>query len=202
MWQASSQHWLCIDADAWCKRALGAPTTNLLTADVLRREGNVITRQLTFHQSVKYKGEGTQTPIMLCNISQNAMGQTLGGGTPPPPAGGGFYFGRSCLGGAPSWPGGYPSFGYPALPGTLVPGESPTWPDGRERRWYRDWGVPWSGTPPPPHNRMYPGKNRYLPLARSLQGGVTQVGQQKEYSIHGWRFASCGASSAVSRLPC
>ena len=53
---------------------------------------------------------------MLCNISQNAMGQTPGGGTLPGPAGGGVH----CwvqpdgypAGGVPCQ-GGYPAGGYP-----------------------------------------------------------------------------------------
>ena len=81
---------------------------------------------------------------MLCNISQNAMGQTLGGGTLPGPAGGGGYPARSCWGypaggtlpgggtlqGVPYWGGGT------LLGGTLL-GVVPC------------WGLPWSGTPPP-----------------------------------------------------
>ena len=49
-------------------------------------------------------GGGYPYPIMLCNISQNAMGQ-LGGGTLPGPAGGG-----TLVGGVP-WLGGYPGWG-------------------------------------------------------------------------------------------
>ena len=69
---------------------------------------------------------------MLCNISQNDMGQLGGyparsswGGTLPGPAGGG-----TLAGGVP-WPGGYPgqggtlARGYPAR-GTLA-GEVPCW---------------------------------------------------------------------------
>ena len=44
------------------------------------------------------------------------------------------------------------------------------------------WGVPWSGTPP-----------------RSGWGG-TQVGQQKEYSIHCGRYASCVHAGGLSCL--
>ena len=59
---------------------------------------------------------------MLCNISQNAMGQTPGGGggTLPGPAGGGY------LPGGEGYPaGGYPARGVPcggALPGGTLQG--------------------------------------------------------------------------------
>ena len=68
---------------------------------------------------------GYPYPIMLCNISQNAKGQTPGGG-------------------------------YPAR---------------------SSWGIPRYGTPPP-----RPGQDG---------GGGTQLGQQKENSLHGARYASC-----------
>ena len=48
-------------------------------------------------------------------------------------------------------------------------------------------GVPWSGTPPPPP-------------ARSGWGGGPQVGQQKEYSIHGERYASYVHAGGLSCL--
>ena len=87
-------------------------------------------------------GGGYPYPIMLCNISQNAMGQTLaGGGSRPGPARGGGTL-----------PGGrYPAGGYPA------------------------GGVPCRGG-----------------------GGCTQVGQQKEYSLHGGRYASCVHAGGLS----
>ena len=56
-------------------------------------------------------GGGYPYPIMLCNITQNAMGQ-LGGGTLPGPAGGdGGYPGGGvpCQGGTLAGPGGVPS---------------------------------------------------------------------------------------------
>ena len=73
-------------------------------------------------------------PIMLCNITQNSMGQTPRGGTLPGPAEGG---------------------GYPAQGGTLPR---------------------WEGT---------------------LLGG-TQLGQQKEYSLHGAWYASCIHAGGLS----
>ena len=110
---------------------------------------------------------------MLCNISQNAMGQlggvpishnalqhfpechgAVGGGTLPGPAGGG-----TLAGGVP-WPGGYPGWGVP-------------WPG----------VVPWSGTPPP-----RPGQD----------GGGTQLGQHREYLLHGGRYASCVHAGGLS----
>ena len=81
-------------------------------------------------------------PIMLCNISQNAMGQlggyparsSRGGGTLPGPAGGGG-----------TWPGG----------GGTLPG-----------------------------------------------GGGTQLGQHREYLLHGGRYASCVHAGGLSRSHC
>ena len=46
---------------------------------VVRREGNVLTRVCP---SICLSTEGYPYPIMLCNITQNAMGQTPGGGVP------------------------------------------------------------------------------------------------------------------------
>ena len=61
------------------------------------------------------------------------------------------------------------------LPG---PARGSTLPGG-----YPAGGLPWSGTPTPP--------------VRSGWGG-TQVGQQKEYSIHGGRYASCVHAGGLS----
>ena len=104
-------------------------------------------------------------PIMLCNITQNAMGQTSGGipishnalqhypgfhgadnweGTLPGPAGVG-------------WGGGT----LPGCGGGTLPG-----------------GYPAQGVPSP--------------------GGGTQLGQQKEYSLHGGRYASCVHAGGLS----
>ena len=91
-------------------------------AYVVRREGNSFTLLVCPHL-----GGGYPYPIMLCNISQNAMGQTPGGGTLPGPAGGGRagYPARSSRGdtlprGYParsSWGGGYPARREGTLPG-------------------------------------------------------------------------------------
>ena len=116
---------------------------------------------------------GYPYPIMLCNITQNSMGQTPGWGYParssrgegtlPGPAGG-----VPCPGGTlprGTLPGGYP------LGGTL-PGGTPlggTLPGGTQV------GYPQAGCPPQPgQDRGYPAR------------GGTQLGQQKEYSLHRW----------------
>ena len=111
---------------------------------------------------------GYPYPIMLCNISQNAMGQ-LGG-----------YPARSSCGG--TLPG--PAGGYPGWGGTLARGVP--WSGGTLAGGYPGWGGTLAGgypgqVPPPSQVRMggYPDR------------GGTQVGQQKEYSLHGGRYASC-----------
>ena len=129
---------------------------------------------------------------MLCNISQNAMGQW--GGYPARSSWGGTLAGGGTQSGTPPqpgqdggvpWPGGYLT-GYP--------------PGG-----YPGWGGPWSGTP----LGGYPGRGgtlvRYPPRpgqdgGGTLLGGGTQVGQQKEYSLHGGRYASCVHAGGLSCL--
>ena len=91
-------------------------------AYVVRREGNTLILLVCPQGGYPY-------PIMLCNISQNAMGQLGGGGTLPGPTGRG-TLARGYPGWGVPWPGGYPGWG-----GTLAGG-------------YPGWGVPWSGTPP------------------------------------------------------
>ena len=94
---------------------------------------------------------------MLCNISQNAMGQTLGGypaGGVPCRKAGTLLGGVPCQGGG-TLLGGYPPGGYPGqvrmegtLPGGVgYPGQVP--PGQVRMGGYPAWGVPWSGTPPP-----------------------------------------------------
>ena len=113
--------------------------TFLPHAYVVRREGN------TFTLLVCPRG-GYPYPIMLCNISQNAMGQW--GGVPgqvPPPA---------RLG----WGGTLAGGGYPGRGGTLV-----RYPSGQVRM----GGVPWSGG--------YPGRGGYpgqVPPQPGQDGGV------------------------------
>ena len=97
-----------------------AGTEFLPPAYVVRREGNSFTLFVSPHL-----GGGYPYPIMLCNISQNAMGQ--------PPGGGGGYPARSSWGGYPGR-GGYPGGGVPrsggGYPGQvqteLVPQLGPT----------------------------------------------------------------------------
>ena len=118
-------------------------------AYVVRREGNSFTLLVCSHpggypypimlcnisQNAMGQPGGYPYPIMLCNISQNAMGQL--GGTLPGSAGGGTLArGVPWLGGYPGQVGRYPGWG-----GTLA-------------------GVPWSGSPPPPARRWggYPGR--------------------------------------------
>ena len=93
-------------------------------------------------------GRGYPYPIMLCKITQNSMGQTPRRGTLPGPAGGGIL------------PGGYPTGG------TLL-------------------GVPYLGTP-------------QVRTGGTLPGGDTQLGQQKEYSLRGGRYASCVHAGGLS----
>ena len=91
---------------------------------------------------------------MLCNITQNAMGQTQGGYLPGLAGRGGTLPGPAR--GVPCWGGGYPARGYPA------------------------WGC-------------YPARGYPAGGGGTLPGGEggTQLGQQKEYSLHGGRYASC-----------
>ena len=76
-------------------------------------------------------------------------------------------------------PGGYPARGCPAR-GTL-PGRYPG-------RVYPASGIPYLGTPP----------GRVPPQARSGRGEGTQLGQQKEYSLHGGRYATCVHAGGLS----
>ena len=140
---------------------------------------------------------------MLCNITQNSMGQipggvpishnalqhypefhgtdTWGGGTWPGPARGypawgvpcrgvPCLVGVLCLGGCPA--GGYPARGYPHR---VPPARS-------------GWGVPCQG-----------GTQVGYPPSQVRRGG-TQLGQQKEYSLHGGRYASCVHAEGLSCL--
>ena len=97
-------------------------TSFLPPAYVVRREGNSFTLLVCPRGGYPY-------PIMLCNISQNAMGQPGGGGYPARSSPGG-YPARSSWGGLP-WPeggtlagGGYPGWGVPWLGG--YPGRGDT----------------------------------------------------------------------------
>ena len=123
-------------------------------------------------------GGGYPYPIMLCNISQNAMGQPLGGGTLPGPARGGYPAGGR----------GYPARGYPAGGGgTLLGG---TLPGGIPCQGGTCRGVPRSGTPP----------SRVHPPGQVRMGGGTQLGQHRKYLLHGGRYASCVHAGGLSCL--
>ena len=112
---------------------------------------------------------------MLCNITQNSMGQTPGGGTLPGQDGGVPCQGGTQVGYPPgARTGGYPARGYP---GWVPPGRVP--PLGQ------DGGMLLGGT--------LPG----YPPTRSGWGD-TQLGQQKEYSLHGGRYASCVHAGGLS----
>ena len=115
-------------------------------AYVVRREGNVLTCVCpSIHQSVCPQG-GYPYPIMLCNISQNAMGQTPRGGTLPGPAEGGLpCWGEPCrgdtlLGGVPCWGGTLSGVPCQGVGGTLL--GVPCWGQG-----VPCWGVPCWGYP-------------------------------------------------------
>ena len=113
---------------------------------------------------------------MLCNITQNSMGQTRGvpsqvrtGGTQPGPARGGTLPG-------PNRKEGYPDQGTP--PGRVPP---------------QAGYLPRQGTPPAGY-----------PPSQVQMGGGTQLGQRKEYSLHGGRYACCvhaGGLSCLFMLP-
>ena len=166
------------------------------------REGNVLTSVCpSIHPSVCPQGGGYPYPIMLCNISQNAMRQRRGGypvryppgggtrsGTPP----GGYpvrYPPGGIPGSGPPWGGtrsGTPPGGYPVrYPPGGVPGSGT--PPGGTRVRYPPGGVPGSGTPPGGYPAQVP-----------PPGGGTRVGQQKEYSLHGGRYASCVHAGGLS----
>ena len=138
-------------------------TVLLPPAYVVRREGNSFTLFVSSH----LRG-GYPYSILLCNISQNAMGQPLGGGVPCQvqlggyPGQGGTLPGGTLAGGVP-WLGGYPGMG-----GTLA------------------GGVPWWG-----------GTQVRYPPARSGWGG-TQLGQHREYLLHGGRYVSCVHAGGLS----
>ena len=128
---------------------------------------------------------------MLCNISQNAMGQPLGG--------------VPCQ----VQPGGYPAQGGTLAEGTLV-GDGDTLAGGTLAEGgtlagaYPGGGgrVPWQGVPWWGGTLAggYPGQvppQQGTPLARS-GGGDTQLGQHREYLLHGGRYASCVHTGGLS----
>ena len=165
------------------------------------REGNVLTRVCPSINLSVHRG-GYPYPIMLCNISQNAMRQW--GGVPGPPRGGTRV--RYPPGGVPGPPvGGVPGSGtppgdtrvrYPPRGGIWVrypPGGTRVrYPPGGTRVRYPPGGYPGQV---PPGGGGYPGQ---VPPP----GGGTRVGQQKEYSLHGGRYASCVHAGGLSCWIC
>ena len=115
------------------------------------------------------------------------MGGTLLRGTLPVyPAGGG-YPARGYPSRVLPQPGqdrGYPARGYPA---GGYPSRVPSWP-GQDREI--------------PCQRGYPGRvpPSRVPLGPGRDWGGTQLGQQKEYSLHGGRYASCVHAGGLSCL--
>ena len=177
---------------------------SLPPAYVVRREGNSFTLFVCPHLG------GYPYPIMLCNISQNAMRQR--GGTQTPPGG---YLTGYPPGGVSGRPPGVPRpprgdlTGYPPRGGTQTPPGYPDPPGGYPdppRGGYPDPGgtrTPRGGVggyltgyPPGGGTRTPPGgvPDRVPPRG----GGGTQVGQQKEYSLHGGRYASCVHAGGLS----
>ena len=141
-------------------------------------EGNVLTRVcLSIYPSICLSTGGYPYPIMLCNISQNAMGQL--GGYPARSSQGG-----TLAGGVP-WPRG--TLQSPARGGTLARGVP--WPGGTLAGGYPGWGVLWLGG--------YPGWGGTLAGGVPCRGG-TQLGQYREYLLHGGRYASCVHAGGLS----
>ena len=62
----------------------------------------------------------------------------------------------------------------------------------------RGGGVPWSDQPGGVPCQVQSGG--WVPCQVQPGGGGTQVGQQKEYSIHGGRYASCVHTGGLSCL--
>ena len=168
------------------------------------REGNVLTRVCPSIILSVHRGGGV-------SISHNALQHfpechEVGGypGQVPPLTG---YPPRGVPGsGTP--PGGVPRSGTPPWGGTRVrsppggyPGQVPprpgTPPGGGTRVRYPPGGVPGSGTPP---WGGYPGQvpPGGVPGSGTPPGGGTRVGQQKEYSLHGGRYASCVHAGGLS----
>ena len=102
---------------------------------------------------------------MLCNISQNAMGQTLGGGGYPYPIML-CNISQNAMGQTPR-----------GVPCQVQPGGRGTLPGGTLQGGYPAGGYLAGGG--------YP-------------AGGTQLGQQKEYSLHGGWYASCVHAGGLS----
>ena len=162
---------------------------SLPLAYVVRRKGNVLTRVCpSIHLSVH---RGYPYPIMLCNISQNAMGQTRGGYPYPIML---YNITQNSMGQTPrgyparsGWVGTLPG-GYPAKGGTQVGYPLAGYPPGA-RMGVPCWRYP-TWVPP----------SRVPPCAPGQDGGSTQLEQKKEYSLHGGQYASCIHAGGLSCL--
>ena len=134
-------------------------------------------------------------------------------GTPPggypgqvPPPGGG-YPGQVPPRGVPrsgTPPGGYPAQVPPGgVPGSGTPpggvSGSGSPPGGGTQVRYPPGGVPGSGTPPGGDPAQVPPLGGDPGQVPPPPGGGTRVGHQKEYSLHGGRYASCVHAGGLSR---
>ena len=168
----------------------------IITARIRRMgEGNVF--------SLFTSGGGYPYPIMLCNISQNAMGQPGGvpcqvqlGGTLGGYPGWGVPWGVACLGGYPAWggtlAGGYPGWGVPISHNALqhfpeCHGAAGGYPARSSRGGTVPGpagGVPWLGGT---QAGGYPGRGKGGTLAGGYPGwGVTWPGGTLAGGYPGW----------------
>ena len=139
---------------------------------------------------------------MLCNITQNSMGQTPGGVPIShnalqhyPEFHGADTWGVPCRG-VPCqgvYPArGYPAWGVPCLGGYPARGTQVGYPQGQ------DGGTLLGGFP----GRVPPRPGRGVPCWGGTLPGGTQVGQQKEYSLHGRWYAFCVHAGGLSCFFC
>ena len=174
-------------------------------AYVVRREGNSFTLFVCPHRG----GEGGYPgPVPPPGGGVPRSGTPPGGGGTwvryPPPGGGGTQVRYTPPGGGTQvWsPRGGTQVRYPPGGGGWYPGQVPP-PGGTQVQYPPPRGVPRSGTPP--GGGGYPGqvtppgggggtRVRYPPPPR----GGYPVGQQKEYSLHGGRYASCVHAGGLS----
>ena len=138
------------------------------------------TGRYCFHRCFSvHRGGGYPYPIMLCNISQNAMGQRGGGGVPDrvPPWGGGTWPGKAQESTPPGgYLTGYPPGGVPDwVPPPGVPDRVP--PGGGYLTGYPPRGGTWPGTPQgvpdrvPPRGGTWPGTPQGVPDRVPPRGG-------------------------------
>ena len=139
-------------------------------AYVVRQEGNVLTRVCP---SICLSTGGYPYPIMLCNITQNSMGQTPGGvscqvqpGEVPCQV----QAGGTLLGGYPAR--GYPAGGDPAR--GAYPGWGVTLPVGVPCQGVPCWGVPCGGYPVKGVTQVGCPPGRVPPPGQVRTGGVSR----------------------------